>query len=49
VNPEEVKNTEEKAEEEVKELTKEEMMEATIKKAKVESAECAEQMFVKNY
>lgn len=48
-NNEEVKNTEEKAEEEVKEMTKEEMMEATIKKAKVESAECAEQMFNRNY
>jgi len=49
VNPvEEVKNTEENKEEEVKELTKEEMMEQTIKKAKVESSECAEQMFVKN-
>jgi len=49
VNPvEEVKNTEENKEEEVKELTKEEMMEQTIKKAKVESSDCAEQMFVKN-
>jgi len=42
VNPvEEVKNTEENKEEEVKELTKEEMMEQTIKKAKVESSDCA--------